>query len=675
MTVSRPFLPSSLALALLAILTLAACQATNAPLTVTAPSNNGTWDITKTFPGSAFYENITNQPTSPQICAGSTITGNAGSAVCETVSATLDVTLPPDVLAGTTVWDSSGNEVAGTIAANGVWDLRTSFAVAGGAGYFSGVSHLPTNSVICTGQTILGLSGTGICQNAIAGSPAAASDVLIGKQTWNGAGAVFTGTFPNMGGTWNISTTAFPGVGAYTGITGAPGPTGACAGITIAGTLSTTICETTTSATPAAAADIVASKKAWSGTGTLLTGTLANVGTWDARTTFPGIGNYAGVSNVPAATVFCAGTTYITSAGSAVCLATPATTATPAVGAQIKPTYHAWNNSGAVIPGTMTIQSSLDPTVTYPGSGYYPGITSANLPLASQYCTGTTIFGVAGTADCAASTLTSNTNRDLGVTQLQQDSEVTTYAGAALPTGYRDVPVATKDDDGYNGINMNYVTRPSTDCGLSGILASRITNCGFAWSGAAHGNSGQATWSLVTRNGANKEVWQDQHTGLLWSSLVAGVGATPADDWCEAAGDSEVADPTCSGNTISYCAETGLSPDVVLGENWVPTTPSYSAAKGLMGKNSAPAVRWRLPTVHDYEQAEIDGIRMVMPDMGLPGGWRPSIDTSAGVTSGNEWTASMSDQSTANAFVFHADYGYVNFGARTSMYAIRCVGR
>jgi len=82
--------------------------------------------------------------------------------------------------------------------------------------------------------------------------------------------------------------------------------------------------------------------------------------------------------------------------------------------------------------------------------------------LAENICSGVTIYGLTGTATCAdaggscstpgTSTvvslntlLQSNAYRDLATTQISQSAEVTTYAGVALPAGYRSIPDLTKE--------------------------------------------------------------------------------------------------------------------------------------------------------------------------------------------------------------------------------------
>ena len=73
---------------------------------------------------------------------------------------------------------------------------------------------------------------------------------------------------------------------------------------------------------------------------------------------------------------------------------------------------------------------------------------------------------------------------------------------------------------------------------------------------------------------------------------------------------------------------------------------------------------WRLPTIHDYEQAEIDGIRFVMPDMGMG---------SSGIY---EWSATVYSSLRSEAWLFSGSLGLVNAANRNSTpYGARCVGR
>ena len=98
--------------------------------------------------------------------------------------------------------------------------------------------------------------------------------------------------------------------------------------------------------------------------------------------------------------------------------------------------------------------------------------------------------------------------------------------------------------------------------------------------------------------------------------------------------------------------------------------------KGGMGKTptaQSPSVRWRLPSINDYKIADANGIRFVMPDMGIAGTNRPSIDGSVG---GNtEWSASLVSNGRSYAWRFYSNNGSVVNLSRNLSYSARCGGR
>lgn len=323
------------------------------------------------------------------------------------------------------------------------------------------------------------------------------------------------------------------------------------------------------------------------------------------------------------------------------------------------------------------------------------GATSGSgASAASVICLGATLGGVTGTASCASAGSTvvmsltqeiaSNSMRNKSTTQLTTTQESSTYSTANLPTTggfqYREVPSQSLDDDGGNGTNVTLATHPSSNCGeptsMSGsglnpkLISDRIQHCNRSWDGSVNGNAGQGLWKLVTRMsrqvlGAG-EVWQDQRTGLLWSSLLSldTAAALSTATWCAASGNQE--NPgggiNCAANTASYCNESlTLQPESGPG--------AYVAARGGMGaqgSTTSPSVYWRLPSRSDYLQADVDGIRFVMPDMG------PTAP-SAGAT---EWTALASSASTIQVWTFSSDLGVVNTAnGGTASSQVRCVGR
>jgi len=397
------------------------------------------------------------------------------------------------------------------------------------------------------------------------------------------------------------------------------------------------------------------------------------------------------------------------------------TASSPATVTQVIAGQQYWDSTGTLQTGTMTNQGALNEAAAFPGAGYYNG-TVSNTPTASQIMTGNTILGVVGTSTGTFDANTySNAPRDVASTPITLLSEVTTYAGSGgspnLPTSggyaYRDVPNILKDDDGYYNADAGCVSNCTpvvsitaaqhtafVDCGTTQTsIAARVADCATqngaaaSWSGATDSNGGEGSWKMVTHQGANKEVWQDQRTMLVWSSLV--VPSTSYDNWCRAAGNAEAGDPSNYCNSAIYqpeyptaeseCAEpVGANPVpgwcsngtayssaagcTGAGGTWTANTDNfgtgtYSAAKGGMGASSPVLkVRWRLPTIHDYDQAEIDGIRSVMPDLGAFGN---SYECSATVGSTQRFLA----------YAFSQASGIPSTVGRSSALRVRCVGR
>jgi hypothetical protein len=256
----------------------------------------------------------------------------------------------------------------------------------------------------------------------------------------------------------------------------------------------------------------------------------------------------------------------------------------------------------------------------------------------------------------------------------------------------REVPDVTQDDDAYNTVDisggcagngcspaqpislsthMNY-----TDCGTTQTTALlRIADCASkngnnsTWNGATYGIRGEGTWKLVARSGSRKEVWQDQRTGLLWTSL-ANDAANYSYSWCHASGNTQSNYYNCSAGggdqpatPISFCKEmSGFTAGSGFADT--PLTGPYAAQKGGMGLASTPSIRWRLPTVHDYFQAEVNGIRMVMPDMGA---------LVLGPT--YEWSSTVYSHSRSEAWNFSTDNFATFHALRSVLYGVRCVGR
>ncbi len=382
------------------------------------------------------------------------------------------------------------------------------------------------------------------------------------------------------------------------------------------------------------------------------------------------------------------------------------------------------NNTNQYVTGTLggniTGWTNASSTTTVDGTiplGYYPGSTIAFTDaalIASNIRSGVTIFNVPGSYTGGGVTLMSNMHRDKTTTQITQEAEAITNAGSAFPNadpGYRAVSKISKDDDGYVGGSVTLVSRTNWDttcdsvtgagggsansvckCGLSGTIDQRIADCAShtvigsnaTWDGSTKGNAGQGTWKLVTRTGSltatkGREVWRDERTKLIWSSLVS-----TSLNWCKAVGSNSInANPTAENDPSDYCDSgsyqtTGVfSPGVNKAisacfediddngaSDFFTNTDAGidNAGKGNLNLGSSPRVDWRLPTVYDYNVANANGVRFVMPEMAAAGG-------------GYEWSASIFSNSRARAWLFNGAIGFVNVNNRDLNYAVRCVGR
>lgn len=329
--------------------------------------------------------------------------------------------------------------------------------------------------------------------------------------------------------------------------------------------------------------------------------------------------------------------------------------------------------------------------------GFYSGkiisFVQATL-LAANIRTGISIFGVTGSyTGTFKLNMASTMYRDPATAQISLESETVTNAGAAYTnsfTGYRAVPDITTDDDGRVGLSsVNRTAGSATGlwaartCGLDGTISDRITSCGIefgadaTWDGSSRGNAGQGVWRLVTRTGAmsgskGREVWQDQRTGLLWSSRVA----TDL-NWCKASGSNNVTgNPTAQDDPSDFCDNasyqtTGSTPgDFAISACY--EDPDYFTVndinidplgKGGLSLSSGPEVAWRLPTRDDYLIAEVNGMRQVLPDAGENFGYW-------------EWTATLESNNRARAWQFSTwDGALSTYLDRNGDANVRCVGR
>ncbi len=209
------------------------------------------------------------------------------------------------------------------------------------------------------------------------------------------------------------------------------------------------------------------------------------------------------------------------------------------------------------------------------------------------------------------------------------------------------------DDDGADGKNVSTRTakgRPTVICGITKVsLKEKISDCSSAsknatkatWSGTLEAGSSEGTWNLVTLAEKDSgddtyEVWLDKRTNMVWSDIVVNEA-----NWCGASGSqNEVSDNVgedClnTGNGKSFCTNLHLA--------------------------ELPIVKWRLPTRHDYLQADLDGIRFVLKqNSGALTFWTATTSTDV-VKRDKAWTYDMTNGKLASE-------------AMNSKRHVRCIG-
>jgi hypothetical protein len=306
------------------------------------------------------------------------------------------------------------------------------------------------------------------------------------------------------------------------------------------------------------------------------------------------------------------------------------------------------------------------------------------------------IFGVTGAAISSSSfaeVVPSGMHREKTVAQMTVHTEAVTGAGTACANpvvGYKVIPKLMLHDDGRDGYSVDYVNRTgwaATTCGQTqNTIVARIDDCedvfgaDATWDGETKGNAGQGTWKLVSRSGSvaagkGREVWRDERTKLLWSSKVS-----TALNWCKATGHNNIpgnpaAEPDTSPSPVFICDRadelyqniTGLAISACFEDNEAHFSTNDlgidNLGKSGLGLGSTPRVAWRLPSIYDYKQADLNGIRFVMPDQG-----------------GREWSSTVSTLQAAfvdersDAWTF-GDRGAIASSVRVTSNHVRYVGR
>lgn len=318
---------------------------------------------------------------------------------------------------------------------------------------------------------------------------------------------------------------------------------------------------------------------------------------------------------------------------------------------------------------------------------------------------GVNIFGITGSFG-GIGVWASGMHRDKSVPQLTLNEENNNFSGSseeALPTSvpnfyeplkpYREITSIMKDDDGSTA-EQNVLATPErsswgqTQCGVDASLDTldkKISDCGAkfgslsSWDGVVSGNAGQGRWTLVTRklNASTNtmvEVWRDERTMMLWSSLIS-----EGTNWCKASGSSNSANVSVNNrykendasgicnnsanqaqdvaaSVISACLEdlgfTNIDSDFTIN------------GKADLNLSSSPKIHWRVPTLYDYEVAEYNGIRFVLPDMGT----QRSIPLV-------EWTGTVNSANRSEAWGVNSMDGAHRLINRSDLAGVRCIGR
>lgn len=227
------------------------------------------------------------------------------------------------------------------------------------------------------------------------------------------------------------------------------------------------------------------------------------------------------------------------------------------------------------------------------------------------------------------------------LTYLEETEKV--LAGTLDANSYRIVPDITVDDEA-GSVTGRRMSRPAIACGtgtaFSGTTA-RIEDCtkkntvNAVWNATAKGVAGEVNWQLVARTESAEEFWLDTRTGMIWSDRIT------VDNWCNASGNKQVSSEpkyfNCDANfQKSVCA-------------------------GVKLEAVGDSVKWRLPTRNDYLQADLDGLRFVLPnkaDAGTP-----------------FWTATVVNLETRiKAWAYNQYFGTLEAIDMGETISVRCIG-
>jgi hypothetical protein len=380
--------------------------------------------------------------------------------------------------------------------------------------------------------------------------------------------------------------------------------------------------------------------------------------------------------------------------------------------------------------------------------------------IAADVCEGKVIGGVTGTANCSASGSASvaeglyvfSSRNDLAsidmtdpqvLLDLVNGSIDRSGGGATLSqvyssnnflnfftARYQVIPNPVGDSDGRfndnpDGLGKKHyldriVGRPDQECGTSGTISQRMTDCEAEngakafYNGAQYGAGGEGDWKLVSRLSTGEEVWRDERTKLVWSDKAMGnPNALVTDNshpsrggyynWYQASGYAK-AQATSQSETgynsepgsglhcnsgitpvacqppqpISVCAEVDGEGKIVGGGS----DPLYTyqpnpetAFKGNLGITQN--VLWKLPSRDDFMLAEVNGIRKVLRYMDdVDDSGYGDLGTIPHVSGPSFFFWSSTSFSSFNIAVwgFAGSNGDITTYVRNNVVLVRCVG-
>lgn len=273
-------------------------------------------------------------------------------------------------------------------------------------------------------------------------------------------------------------------------------------------------------------------------------------------------------------------------------------------------------------------------------------------------CSGTTINGVAGFMADFKNGHYSRGGKVLTLSRIYEESDALGFKNLLTQTYFTGAPDASIDNDGismstYGGrfkdkqhyFSVIYGARPSTDCGSGGAtIQDKIDDCATnnpgmnTYNGLELGQAAEGKWTLVRKNGSI-EVWRDEKTRLLWSSIVAN-----NINWFKASGSND--------SNLGYAMQ-----GTDCGGGDCQTTPSITqTCPAAFSLDSFSGTIWKLPSVDDFRIAFVNGYIKVM-----------SQDFDA-------WTSTSATYPKSEAWYVHSSGGTINQAARAQEKDVICVG-